>query len=89
MGGYAQVTGASLYGPGGGGQPAAYGIAVPSNVVAFPGGGQVTDPQGPGTPGDGALVAIPSAFWRSSGFGLILLVLLVLYFDVRLLNRGR
>lgn len=78
---YAQVTGASLYGAD---APAAYGIAVPANVVPLPGAMAV---QPDGAAGQGAELLVPRDFWRSSGFGLILLIALVVYFDVRVLNR--
>lgn len=83
QGGYAPITGAGLYGPDQ--AQAAYGIAVPSNVIPLPGTAVVA--AGPEADGDGVNIAIPREFWRSSGFGLLLLVALVIYFDVRLMNR--
>jgi hypothetical protein len=77
---YAPVTGQGLYGADS--APSAYGVAVPSNVIPMPGAASVN-----GDPGAGATVSVPVDFWRSSGFGLILLVALVVYFDLRLLNR--
>lgn len=81
-GGYAPVTAAGLYGPGEAG--AAYGVAVPSNVVALPG---ATVQEADGAEGSGASIAVPREFFRSSGFGLLLLIALVIYFDVRVLNK--
>lgn len=83
QGGYAPITASGMYGT----EPtAAYGIALPSNVVPMR-GAAAYDPQGAGAAGDGAWIAVPRDFWRSSGFGLILLVGLVIYFDVRVLNK--
>ena len=60
------------------------GVAVPSNVVALPG---ATIEEATGAEGQGAAIAIPREFFRSSGFGLLLLIALVIYFDVRVLNK--
>lgn len=76
---YAQYSAAGLYGSDQ--VPAAFGIAIPTESIGA--GTSVAA----GDPGTGAWVAVPRDFWRSSGFGLVLLVLLVIYFDVRLLNR--
>lgn len=78
---YAPITAGGLYGTDAA-TPASYGIAVPANVVSFPGAVEAE-----GEPGSGSAVLIPREFFRSSGFGLILLVALVIYFDVRVLNR--
>lgn len=80
---YAPITGGALYGNDAA-QPAAMGIAVPANVVPMPGAVAV---QTDGPAGQGAELLIPREFFRSSGFGLILLIALVIYFDVRVLNR--
>ena len=79
---YAPVPGAALYGADAA-APAAFGVAVPSNVITMP--GAVAQPDGPA--GQGAVMLMPREFFRSSGFGLLLLIALVIYFDVRVLNR--
>lgn len=81
-GGYAPITGASLFGADAG-APASYGVAVPANVVPMPGAVAVDGAE----PGSGAELLLPREFFRSSGFGLLLLIALVVYFDVRVLNR--
>jgi hypothetical protein len=76
---YAPVTAQGLYGT-----AAAYGTSIPSNVIPLPaaaGAAQEAEP------GSGAFAVIPADFWRSSGFGLFVLIALVLYFDLRVLNR--
>lgn len=82
--GYAQPTAAGIFGSDY--QVAAYGIAIPSGAPV-PAGASVVSPAAVDPQGGGYSVAIPRSFFHSSGFGLILLVALVIYFDVRVLNR--
>lgn len=81
--GYAQPTAAGIYGSE---IQAAYGIAIPTGA-GVPAGAQVVPQEMVDPQGGGYSVAVPRDFFRSSGFGLILLVALVIYFDVRVLNR--
>lgn len=87
-----QITAAALYGTGGGTPGMAvspYGVglgigAAPGAVVATP---PAALPAGTFLGFEGAGVTFARDFWSSAGFGLILLILLVAYFDIRLLNR--
>jgi hypothetical protein len=82
QGGYAAVTAQGLFGS----DAAAvggYGVPVDATVIPFPGASVAPG----GEPGGGTFVAIPRNFWSSSGFGLLILVAVVLYLDVRVLNR--
>ena len=79
-GNYAQVSAQGLYG-GGADMVGQYGVTAPAGaqgqVIPFP-QSQATNAAG---------IIVPKDFWRSSGFGLIVLIALVIYFDVRVLNR--
>ena len=86
----AQITAASLYGNAGGTGGMAispYGVGL---GVAAPVGALVPAPRqaiqaGTFAPFDG--VSIARDFWGSATVGLIILLLLIGYFDIRLLNR--
>ncbi len=87
------ITAASIYGTAGAGTAgmavSPYGVglgigASPGAVVAEPPGAL---PAGTFLGFEGAGVTFARDFWSSAGFGLILLILLVAYFDIRLLNR--
>lgn len=85
-----QITAAALYGTGGATPAMAvspYGVGL--GIGGQPGGAVAQSPAPGGTflGFDGAGVTFQRDFWSSAGFGLILLILLVAYFDIRLLNR--
>lgn len=81
-----EITATSLFGSG-----AAVPMAVsPYGVGLDWAGGPAAAPQAASSAPAGMMGLlpdfIPNNFWEGSGFGLILLVGLVLYFDIRLLN---
>lgn len=79
-----QITAAALYGTGAG----TAGMAVsPYGVGLGIGAAPPALPAGTFLGFEGAGVTFARDFWGSAGFGLILLILIVAYFDIRLLNR--
>lgn len=84
-----QITAAALYGTAGAGTA---GMAVSPYGVGLGMGAPMAQPAAAAPAGtflgfEGAGVTFARDFWSSAGFGLILLILLVAYFDIRLLNR--
>lgn len=77
--GYGQPTGASAVLP--------YGLGSGGALAPLPTGSANPSPA-PFSPGAGMhLFTGAPSFWRSSGFGLFLLFLLIWYFDVRVVKR--
>jgi hypothetical protein len=86
-----EPTAADYFGygqPVGGGPAMPYGIgALPAIAPTITGSAAPPVAQSMSSGLSYAMFAPASSFWRSSGFGLFLLLLLIWYFDVRLLNR--
>ena len=83
-----QLTASAFFGAGGVPSPAVspYGVGLGMPIASGPAAG-VPAPAAP-MPGMNFIPDfIPDSFWTSPGFGLLVLFLLVAYFDVRLLNR--
>lgn len=83
-----QITAGALFGNGGAPATAVspYGVGLGMGFASGPAAG-VPAPAAP-APGMNFIPDfIPDSFWTSAGFGLLILFLLVGYFDVRLLNR--
>ena len=83
-----QLTASAFFGSGGVPSPAVspYGVGLGMPMA----GGQATGVPAPAAAAPGMNFIpdfIPDSFWTSAGFGLLLLFLMVGYFDVRLLNR--